>query len=142
MVKLQSTAPRQGQWGPVDGLELPHTVFFPFQMLTLHAMHAGGDCDLVTPQSTIKGKGYWGRVEGLELQLNLTDAGHQFVSNPLNYRRVQVRGTKVPLMTLIAPTGLMGRHAWGANPTTSCICCACCQGCRTLLYTMANSFAF
>ena len=52
---------------------------------------AGGDCDLVTPQSTVKGKGYWGSVEGLELQLNLSDAGHDFVSSPLNYRRVQAR---------------------------------------------------
>ena len=52
---------------------------------------AGGDCDLVTPQSTVKGKGYWGEVEGLEVQLHLNASGDDFVNNPLNFRRVQVR---------------------------------------------------
>lgn len=51
----------------------------------------GGDCDLVTPQSTVKGKGYWGEVEGLEVQLHLNASGDDFVNNPLNFRRVQVR---------------------------------------------------
>lgn len=53
--------------------------------------HTGGDCDLVTPQSTVKGKGYWGEVEGLEVQLRLNASGDDFVNNPLNFRRVQVR---------------------------------------------------
>jgi glycosyltransferase involved in cell wall biosynthesis len=50
----------------------------------------GGNCDLVTPLSTIKGKGGWGDYESVEKVHVVTHARSQaFISNPLNYQRVQ-----------------------------------------------------
>ena len=87
---------------------------------------AGGDCDLVTPQSTVKGKGYWGEVEGLEVQLHLNASGDDFVNNPLNFRRVQVRAStqisakqyicRCSMLSGVAHSSLVG-IAWDAHVT-------------------------
>lgn len=57
---------------------------------------AGGDCDLVCPLSTVAGLGSWGRFEGIEVLFGLSLPARQFVQNPLNFRRVQVRETLSP----------------------------------------------
>jgi hypothetical protein len=46
---------------------------------------------MVTPLSTRRGKGGMGYLEGAEVYFNLSMAAGAFVSNALNYQRVQVR---------------------------------------------------
>jgi hypothetical protein len=55
----------------------------------------GGDCDLVGPLSTVAGLGTWGADLGLERLFGLPPATRAFVTNPLNYHRVQVTTTFV-----------------------------------------------
>jgi hypothetical protein len=61
-------------------------------------MFPGSNCDMVTPLSTRLGKGTWGQWEGAEVYFNLSQAAGAFVSNALNYQRVQVR-----LTTMLSP---------------------------------------
>jgi hypothetical protein len=51
---------------------------------------AGGDCDVVGPLSTVLGLGSWGPDLGLERLFGLPNETLPFVTNPLNYQRVQV----------------------------------------------------
>lgn len=60
-----------------------------------HIVLAGGDCDLVGPLSTVLGLGSRGPDLGVERLFRLPNETHAFVTNPLNYHRVQVTRSSV-----------------------------------------------
>lgn len=112
--------PPSSSWGYFEGIwVLRHTVqdsrFFHFCLCT------GGDCDLVCPLSTVAGLGSWGSVEGIEVLFGLSPPARQFVQNPLNFRRVQVRQTRSPT-TSESPSTVQRCWRWHRQPAAGNHC--------------------